>query len=279
MKTKIKLLTAVDMLFLLLLSISGSTVGIISEVFYYLAFLAPVGIVLNYIYTTGESSHAPTAEAKRTMLRDIKKDFSISKEALIFSTPVFFPAIMGILGLSILSTAILSSLGYENNATFSEPLWLAIVIHALIPSVLEELLFRFAPIKLLSENKKTAFILSSVMFSFAHANLFQIPYALLAGAVLSALYIMTGSIWPSMIMHFLNNTISLLSIYGHAGSWFFIILGVLTAASITVVYIRRKAYSQKLDEMLSREEKIEFSYYPLFFIGTALLLAISALFV
>ena len=278
MTAKIKLLVAIDMLFLLLLAISGATAGIISEIFYYLAFLAPVGIAINYICTSDKTSHEPISETKYTLPKDLKRDFSLSKENLLFALPVFVPAIITIFSLSVLTSLFMGIFGLVSTAEFDEPFITAIITHALVPAFLEELLFRFVPIKLLSDNKKSAFLVSSVLFAFAHANLFQIPYAFLAGAVFSGLYMMTGSILPCVLLHFFNNLLSLLSIYGYLKIWTYPIIFVLLCISVAVIAKRKESYKQKLNEMLPKETKIELSYHPLIFIAISLILAISALF-
>ena len=116
------------------------------------------------------------------------------------------------------------------------------------------------------------------MFAFAHANLFQIPYALVGGFIFSSLYLLTGSILPSIILHFLNNTISLASIYGVAPLVIVVSLGVLSAASIVIILMNKKTYKDEIKKMIG-DEKAVLSYTPIFFIITSLILAISALFV
>ena len=266
-----------DMLFLLLLALSGSTLGITSEIFYYLAFLGPVGLTLNYIYNPGKNQHVSPLDVRKAMLNDLRSDFTLSKDKLAFTLPVIAPAISVVLAFSVLTTFILALFGQENAVNLGEPFVIALLTHALVPAVLEELLFRFVPIKLLSENKKVAFVISSVMFAFAHANLFQIPYALIAGAIFSWLYISTGSIIPSIILHFLNNTVSLISIYGCKPWIILVTLGVFSLASAIFLFMKRETYKEKTKEIFDCE-KASVSYYPLFFIGTSLILAISMFF-
>ena len=277
MDSKIKFITAMDMLFLLLLALSGSTLGITSEIFYYLAFLGPVGLTLNYIYNPGKNQHVSPLDVRKAMLNDLRSDFTLSKDKLAFTLPVIAPAISVVLAFSVLTTFILALFGQENAVNLGEPFVIALLTHALVPAVLEELLFRFVPIKLLSENKKVAFVISSVMFAFAHANLFQIPYALIAGAIFSWLYISTGSIIPSIILHFLNNTVSLISIYGCKPWIILVTLGVFSLASAIFLFMKRETYKEKTKEIFDCE-KASVSYYPLFFIGTSLILAISMFF-
>lgn len=278
MVSKIRFLVAIDMLFLLLLALSGSASGITSEILYYLAFLAPVGLTLNYIYSPDKNTHVSADELRSAMLKDLKGDFSLSKENALLTLPLIIPAISLIFALSFLTSLFMGFLGYENGATFDKPFIIALIIHALIPAILEELLFRFAPIKLLSDNKKSAFLVSSVLFAFAHANLFQIPYALLAGMIFSGIYLMTGSIFPTVIIHFLNNSLSLISIYGYFKAPVYISVSVLLALSLVFIYLRRRTYIKKLKNVFPNGEKMVFSRYPFFFIATSLILAISMLF-
>ncbi|MBE6536419.1 MAG: CPBP family intramembrane metalloprotease [Ruminococcaceae bacterium] len=279
MTSKIRFVVAIDMLFLLLLILSGSSVGITSEILYYLAFIGPVGLAINYVYNPGKSSHVSADEVKKAMLDDLKSDFSLTKENALFTLPLIVPTIIMVLGVSLITSLFMNFLGYSDPSVFDEPFALAVITHALIPAILEELLFRFAPIKILSENKKTALLVSSVMFAFAHANLFRIPYALVAGFIFSAIYMLTGSILPSMLIHFLNNLFSLLSIYGYIKLYlYYPIVFVLFITSVIFIYKKRKHYVNKITELLQSEEKVKLSYHPLIFIGTSLVLAISLLF-
>lgn len=277
MASKIRLLVAMDMLFLLFLALSGSTSGAVSEIFFYLAFLAPILVALNHLYTPSESSHASWENAKSVMIRDLKEDFSLSKEDALFTLPILVPAICLVMGVSYLTASFMGLFGYENARAFEEPFFASVITHALVPAILEELLFRFAPIKLLKDNGKCAFILSSVMFAFAHVSLFQIPYALLAGMIFALLYMATGSILPSMVLHFLNNLLSLLSIYGYLGAWVYPTIAALFVASVFVILKRRNYFKERAVAIFKKGEKLELSYHPIIFIATTLVLSISSL--
>ena len=88
---------------------------------------------------------------------------------------------------------------------------------------------------------------------------------------------MTGSILPSMLLHFLNNAFSLLSIYGYLNIWVYLVSLILWCVSIAVIVKRRSYYGEKIKSATSGEAKIEISYHPLIFIGTSLVLAIFSL--
>ncbi len=50
--------------------------------------------------------------------------------------------------------------------------------------------------------------MTSVVFGLMHGNFTQVPFAIIAGVALGFVRVKTGSMWPSMILHFLNNFIS-----------------------------------------------------------------------
>ncbi len=53
-----------------------------------------------------------------------------------------------------------------------------------------------------------AIIVSSLIFGFMHASVFQIPFAFLDGMALGYITVKSKSIWPAVIIHFLNNALS-----------------------------------------------------------------------
>ncbi len=54
-----------------------------------------------------------------------------------------------------------------------------------------------------------AIVMSAFLFGFMHGNLIQAPFALIAGMGLGYLSVKTGTLWTGVIIHFLNNMISL----------------------------------------------------------------------
>lgn len=53
-----------------------------------------------------------------------------------------------------------------------------------------------------------ALIVSSIAFGLMHGNLAQAPYAIVVGLVMGYFVLYTGSLWPAMIAHFINNGMS-----------------------------------------------------------------------
>lgn len=84
------------------------------------------------------------------------------------------------------------------------------MVIALLPPVVEELVFRGAVLRSLlewkSEKKWAMIALSALFFSLVHLNPAQMPHAFLIGLLLGWMYTRTGSIVPGVAYHWANNT-------------------------------------------------------------------------
>jgi len=92
---------------------------------------------------------------------------------------------------------------------------LAVIVVAIIAPVVEELFFRGF---LYTAFRKrwgivAAAILSSVIFAFFHFNLFNFIPIVIIGIALVYLYEVTGSLGPPIMLHALNNLLSVIVIY------------------------------------------------------------------
>lgn len=111
---------------------------------------------------------------------------------------------------------------------------------AVIPAIVEEFCIRGVVLQPLRRyGDKFAIVMSAAIFSVLHGNMVQIPYTLVAGIYLGYLCVATGSLWPSIVLHFINNMFSavqliILSNYGETASTasVVIMLGVLVAVGI-----------------------------------------------
>lgn len=76
--------------------------------------------------------------------------------------------------------------------------------------ILEELIFRGVLLKSLLEKyqPKKAIIWSAIIFGVAHMNPWQFVPAFLIGLLIGWVYWKTQSIWPGIIIHFINNSFS-----------------------------------------------------------------------
>ena len=77
-------------------------------------------------------------------------------------------------------------------------------------AMIEEIAFRgYAMQPLRKYGDFFAIAMSACTFGLMHGNLIQAPFALIAGIGLGYICVKTNSIWPSIIVHCLNNSISI----------------------------------------------------------------------
>ena len=80
---------------------------------------------------------------------------------------------------------------------------------AVLPALVEEFAFRGVVLGLLRKySDGLAVLVSGVMFGIMHGNFAQIPFALVVGLVLGFIAVKTNSLLPGIIIHFLNNGLS-----------------------------------------------------------------------
>ncbi len=100
------------------------------------------------------------------------------------------------------------------NIAANYPLAVGVVVVALIPAVLEESVYRGV---FYNEYRKVdikkAIVLSGFLFGITHMNLNQFIYAFLLGMVFSVVVEVTDSIVSSMVLHFVMNGTSMVSVY------------------------------------------------------------------
>ena len=209
---------------------------------------------------------------------DFKIGIKLTRGGIYNLLPLIAPTVLLIFLISVLTSLIMTALGATDSVEIAENPWLALLLHAVLPAVLEEILFRYIPLKLmLPYSPKWAVILSALFFSLIHVNLFQIPYAFAAGVIFALVNIMTGSIIPSILLHFSNNAISVVYMM-HAVPdgvlLFYILLVGAAAASAAVIALRRRHY-KGLFSPLASKKTASFSLSPIAFTALTLFIAIS----
>lgn len=84
------------------------------------------------------------------------------------------------------------------------------IVIVLIPPLVEEMLFRGMILQSLRRyGNGFAVIASALLFGFYHANFAQSVFAFLCGLAMGFVVIRTGSLLPSILIHMLNNAVSL----------------------------------------------------------------------
>ena len=85
------------------------------------------------------------------------------------------------------------------------------MVMAIIPAFVEEFAFRGVVMGLLRPySEGLAILVSSIAFALMHGNFVQMPFTFCAGLVFAYIDIKAGSLIPSIIVHFLNNGLSVL---------------------------------------------------------------------
>ncbi len=263
MKKELTYLSFAYILFIFLLSLSGSIGYVWSFSLYILSFAIPIAVLFLF-------------RQKNISGTDSRIAFIPSSESVIYTLPLIFPVIAVVFLVSFLTDLLLSKIGPNMLPDVSGNLFYVILRHALIPSVFEEILFRYFPLLLLLPySKRGAVLVSSLMFALAHGNLYQIPYAFIAGLIFGVIDISLMSLFPSFLIHFLNNIVSVLWLRSEAADRVYFILTLLALAvlSFAVLIVQRKKYRVSFKD----ERKIKEFFTPALGIYIFFTLSISVL--
>lgn len=85
-------------------------------------------------------------------------------------------------------------------------LWATTLVAVCIAPLVEELLFRkFLIDRVIKYGEGVAVVLSGIMFGLFHGNLNQFFYATLIGMMFAFLYVKTGRLWYSVLLHIIIN--------------------------------------------------------------------------
>ncbi|MBE6644754.1 MAG: CPBP family intramembrane metalloprotease [Ruminococcaceae bacterium] len=270
MKNALKYIVFLDVIFILLLSLSGFFGGILGYVIYYLAFALPVFLGLWGGGRLGIGMSLPKLK--------------IDRGGLVLTAGAAAPAFALIFFVSWLTSIILSRFDNGAAADVSGNIFLVIFTHAILTAVCEESLFRYIPLAfLVPYSKRTAVIISSLFFALAHCSLYQIPYAFLAGIVFAVLDVAYNSIIPSLILHFGNNLISIIWLRGGGEAGFariyITVLLSFAVVSLIPMFFMRKKYRSAAAFAFGEDktEVREFGYAPIVFIVMTLLIAVTSL--
>ena len=88
-------------------------------------------------------------------------------------------------------------------------LLLNLLVIAVLPALLEEAVFRGCVLRALRPYGDCfAVVVSAVLFGLMHGNIRQIPFAVIVGLILGWLYVTTNSIALPILVHFINNALS-----------------------------------------------------------------------
>lgn len=194
---------------------------------------------------------------------------SISSGVVYFGVLAAMGVCMGSNVVTNILVAFLESIGIpspelpqmlEPNTT---SLVLNLFVMAVLPAILEELVFRFCVLRALRPfGDGFAVLVSAVLFGLMHGNIRQIPFALMVGLALGYLYVGTNRLWIPMLVHFMNNALSVcleyigFSMTENAVGWFYTyviyglaLLGGLAIPLLFILYRRQLKTAPKLTRL------------------------------
>ena len=163
--------------------------------------------------------------------------------------------------MSFFSSMGISSYSYDMALTQAEPLpenafqlICAVMYMAVFPAFFEEFAFRGVVMQPLRKyGDWFAIIVSAVIFGLVHGNIMQMPFAIVAGVALGYSSVVTGSLWTGMIIHFLNNFLSLVYSWARTGlsdSANLVFSGIFTYGIIIIGIVALTGYSWNNPRML-----------------------------
>lgn len=230
MKKAIIAICAADIIFLLMLMLSGIFDGILFYTVYTLAFVLSfaAGILISRELSYNNYLRFGKREARLTL-------------------PIIPLTVFIIIITSVLTSIALSFFGLQDDTVLEGNFFEALITYALLPAVFEELLFRYLPLRVLSHHSpRIAVFISAALFAAVHLDPFQLLYAFVAGAIFMSIDIMCESVWPSVIIHFINNALSVVSFFLAEYEVFTLayipVLLVLSTFAAIDVYSRRDEY-------------------------------------
>ncbi len=243
MDKSIKIYTLAALAFICLLSLSASFDGILGELIYLLSFVLPLSLSL--LWSKGNIT--------LSYLKPKRKNMSL----ILCAAPII---LFTVFLLSYITSWLIFITARVTNPPVTDSSFVKEVLTlAAAPAILEEALFRFLPLLLIAPySKKSCIIISSLYFAMAHMSLFSIPYAFIAGIFFILADIISDNILPSVILHFLNNLISIILEYSaRANALYIFNLVFLSAALISLisVIIMRKKYISAIRAELAEGDK------------------------
>lgn len=276
MKNAIRLTVAVNMLFLVLYAVCSFFSGIARQVIYLLAFAIP--FALGWV---GAKRLRYQREEERGLAEADYPSFLLSPNGWRCFLPLAMPTVATVYLVALLTSLLLNAIGASAPPVADAPIWEMLLVHALLPAVLEEMLFRYLPLKILHPySPRAALLLSALFFSLIHLDLYKMPYAFIAGIVMMCADIITGSILPSLIIHLVNNTASVLLMkYAELQTFsivFYSVAGAAVLVSLVFVFLRGRDYIARVRAAISG--RMEYDRSVIVMAGMCIIYAVMNLF-
>ena len=201
--------------FFVFIRIISSTFEISTEVGYLFNIIIQVGLMFSlplFVFSA----------LRKQKIKTTLKSFGFKKinfKAILYSILIGILVYFLTVCISSFFSLILTLLGYDpsyggSSGMTSYPLWLLfveLVFTAVLPGICEEVAHRGMLVSAYkSMGIKKTVLYSGLLFGLMHLNIEQCFYASIIGFLFAFIAIVTDSIFPTMIMHFVNNAISVL---------------------------------------------------------------------
>jgi membrane protease YdiL (CAAX protease family) len=187
-----------------LMSTKGAKIfnDILYDVVYLFSFLFPAGFF--YMISKGKRTEKVLTEPRLGKSYPLMMMVAL---ASVLAAAYINSSIMEIFNYSDFSQQFFVQQDYSENYLIV----LSFIGMALVPAFCEEFLFRGVILtNLLPYGKTTAVIASAALFALMHQNGGQIFYTFIAGIALGLIYVRTRSIWGGILLHLVNNLLSVI---------------------------------------------------------------------
>lgn len=185
---------------------------------------------------------------------------NITKGQYLRALCIIFPVDIGLGYLSNMLASVISG-GQANNDLIEGLLTgesiLTIIMVAVLAPIFEELIFRKIIIdRTRKYGEVVAIVYSALAFGIFHCNLYQIFYAFALGLIFGYVYIKTGNVVLTIIMHMaINGTSSIFyPLAPEAYKVFIIVMCVLGVVSIIYTLIKRDVRIERAENEVSSKE-------------------------
>ena len=225
--------------------LSETSDNVLDMVFTSVTQILLMGILPFFAYTAFVSK-GNAAQRLQTTANDFGYKTKLSPivyiSAIIIGLLLFFANY----GAAYVSTIFLKIFGYNFSAVTPTMipnvgyLFMWIFFTAVLPACFEEMSHRGLLLGTMRHvNEKQAIIISALMFALMHQNIVQTFYAFIAGIILGKIACYTKSIFPAMIIHFLNNALGVVLDYSeqHGGKIYEVFTSVFSDLSLSKLAI------------------------------------------
>lgn len=148
---------------------------------------------------------------------------------------------------------------------------LSFVSTAVLPPLIEEFALRGVVMGTLKKfGEVFAVVVSALLFGMMHGNFDQFPYAFVLGLVMGFAVIKTGSLWTSVIIHAINNTVSWCGEYigqnisselSDVSYVLYLVLSVVLTVLGVFLIKDKDVFSLKKADMVTTESKKYLNYF------------------